>query len=137
MTNKKNIAAIFSLSLLISFLFILLSALFVHLSNYNPIDKHILLNVLVWGIELIIAYFIVMITSHIIFKKIKIFNKWIIYISLIVTVITISLMPDGFDSLYVNTVLGVISVVELTIMAFKQGDISLSKEKKNKENDEE
>lgn len=78
-----------------------------------------------------------MIASHIIFKKIKIFNKWIIYISLIVTVITISLMPDGFDSLYVNTVLGVISIVELTIMAFKQGDISLFKEKKNKENDEE
>ena len=74
--------------------------------------------------------------SCLICKKVKVFNKWIIYISLVVTTIVVSLLPGGFDSLYVNTVLGVISFVELATMAIKESRINLFKEENDKNNEE-
>lgn len=123
--SKKNIGFVILLSFIISVIFIVLSTLFAAITNYNPLESYILINIIVWCIEFIIAYFIVMGTSRIIYRKIKLINKWIMYISLLITSIFILLIPGGLESAYIGTFLGIISVYELIKIAYNKNDIML------------
>ena len=123
--SKKNIGFVILLSFIISVIFIVLSTLFVAITNYNPLESYILINIIVWCIEFIIAYFTVMGTSRIIYRKIKLINKWIMYISLLITAIFILLIPGGLESAYIGTFLGIISVYELIKIAYNKNDIML------------
>lgn len=118
------------LSFITSFLFTILSVVFVALTNYDPLNNYFLLNILVWGIEFSIAYFLVMGLSWLICRKIKIVIKWILYVSLLTNAIIISLLPGGFESVYVSTFFGIISFFELIQVAYKQKEITFLREEK-------
>ncbi len=131
-SKKKDIFLVLLLSFITSILFTILSVVFVALTNYNPLKNYFLLNILVWGIEFSIAYFFVMGLSWLICRKIKIVNKRIIYVSLLTNAIIISLLPGGFESVYVSTFFGIISFFGLIQVAYKQKEITFLREEKLK-----
>lgn len=128
MSKRKSIALILLtllLSLLIAIIFIVLSVIFVSLTNYNPANNHFVINILVWGVEFVISYFIIIGLTWLINKKTKIINKWIMYFSLLIVAIFISFLPGGFESIYITSFFGVISFIELIQIAIKNRDIKI------------
>ena len=133
MSKRKKLLLIGILSLFISVSFVLISMLFVCLTDYDPLKNHFLLNGLIWFIEFAISYFIIIGGFKIFNKKVILFNKWIFYISSLLTVIIISFLPGGFESVFVTTYFGIISFIELFQIAYKQqNEMIVYKVKKDK-----
>lgn len=133
MSKRKNLLLIGILSLFISVSFVLISMLFVCLTDYDPLKNHFLLNLFVWFVEFSISYFIIIGGFKIFNKKVILFNKWIFYISSLLTVIIISFLPGGFESVFVTTYFGIISFIELFQIAYKQqNEMIVYKVKKDK-----
>lgn len=133
MSKRKNLLLIGILSSFISVSFVLISMLFVCLTDYDPLKNHFLLNLFVWFVEFSISYFIIIGGFKIFNKKVILFNKWIFYISSLLTVIIISFLPGGFESVFVTTYFGIISFIELFQIAYKQqNEMIVYKVKKDK-----